>query len=180
MIVPAMLFAIALVTGPSDHCAMMGSPSLRDSVARSFPGYRFPTSGDNLAEDVEYSLKHNGTGCLGVAAGDFDGDGKPDYVIGLTRTRGDSALIIAAIDRPSGWVFERLGAWPKGRSTLYVAVDRPGRYVRSAAFDEPPTARDEVSSLTCKNDVAVFGKSEANGIAFCRRGKWWQYVWISD
>src|SRR5262245_9127850 len=79
---------------PADRCAGSFPAPLKRAVARQYPGHMLPRERDNLAEDVAYSLAHGGSGCLGAATGDFDGDGRPDRALLLTRG-GRTVLVVA-------------------------------------------------------------------------------------
>jgi hypothetical protein len=179
----SLLTVASVMTAPTiDYCSGRAPPEVSILVQENYPAFRFPKSNDNLDEDIKYNLSHKGSGCLGLATGDFDGDARRDFIIGLTPLTGDKSLVVVALRRKSGWITERLGNESRGigRSRLYVATGKPGVYTRSPALDGLVTGNDEADSLKCKHHVAVFGATESTGIAFCRLGGRWKYVWVSD
>lgn len=162
-----------------DACSSQLPIALQSALASAFPNFRVPTVTDNLPEDAQWNLEHHGTGCLGVAAADFDGNGTKDYVIGLTALRGTGAAVVVALFRNSKWQLRQLSAWPDGRSRLYVSTEEPGKYVRTEALDGP-LEPGEAAHFTCRNPVAVFGGVESSGVAYCYKSGAWPHVWISD
>jgi hypothetical protein len=160
-----------------DACALPNS--LKSSVAAAFPGFRAPVVTDNLPEDVQRNLEHEGNGCLGVASADFDGNGTKDYVVGLTALAGAGSAVVVALLHSGKWQLRQLSAWPNGRSSLYVSAEKPGKYVRTEALDGP-LEPGELARLTCRNPVAVFGGIESSAVAYCYKSGTWPRVWISD
>jgi hypothetical protein len=176
----ALLFLSATASAAVDHCKGIVPASAVEIISTTLPAYRMPKSSDNLAEDVEYNLSQNGAGCLGIARGDFDGDGNQDYLVGLSSTEGSGAAIVVALNRKPGWGVERLDGWPEGRARLFVEAGAPGKYERTEALEGPPSEVGEVLALTCKHNVAIFGATESSGVAYCRQGSKWLHVWVSD
>ena len=162
-----------------DACSSQLPISLKSALVLTFPNFRVPSVADNLPEDVQWNLRHHGSGCLGVAAADFDGNGTKDYVISLTALRGAGAAVVVALFRNDKWQLRQLSAWPDGRSRLYVSAEEPGKYVRAEALDGP-LGSGEVAHFTCRNAVAVFGGVESSGVAYCYKNGAWPHVWISD
>ena len=132
----------------------------------------------NLAEDVAWSKEQTGNACLGVAQADFDGNGKKDWLLGLTEKKGTSSLVVAALSLGGKWQLHKLDSWPEGRSRLYVTVDKAGTY--DSVFDGEPSEKGEVNRLVCPHSVAVFGTTESSGVAYCYSRGRWQHTWISD
>jgi hypothetical protein len=152
----ALLFLPAMTSTAADHCRGIVPADAVEVISALLPAYRMPKSSDNLAEDVEYNISRQGTGCLGIARGDFDGDGGQDYLVGLSSAAGSGAAIVVALGRKAGWDVERLGEWPEGRARLYVEAGAPGTYERTEALEGPPTEMGEVLALTCKHNAAIF------------------------
>ena len=163
----------------SDACEALVPAALGAQLKEAFVGYRLPHESDNLPEDIQYARGHGQTGCLGVAIADFDGDGKPDYVLGLSQVGGAGALVVVAIARPNRWRFHKLVAWQDDRSRLYVSVDTAGTYDRFDGFDGPPE-KGEVEHLSCPHAVVVFGATESSGVAYCFNNARWKHTWVSD
>ena len=172
------LLGTALPTA-DDPCAALVSSSLKARLEKAFPELRVPRVSDNLPEDVEYNRVHGGNVCLGVASGDFDGDGIRDTLIGLTARKGGGGRVVVAMARGSRWDLRTLTVWPDGRSRLFVEVDAPGTYKRTEALDGP-LETGERNPLTCRHAVAVFGAAESSAVAYCLNGSRWEHVWISD
>ncbi len=163
-----------------DHCRNIVPVDAIETIASILPAYRMPESSDNLVEDVEYNISRKGTGCPGIARGDFDGDGNQDYLIGLSSITGSGTAIVVALSHKPGWTVERLDEWPEGRSSLYVDTGDPGTYGRTEALDGPPEEMGEVMTLTCEHNAAIFGTIESSGVAYCLQQSQWLHVWISD
>lgn len=85
------LLIAPLALAAEDACAPLIPPALQDQLQKRFSSYRLPRQTDNIAEDIQYAREHSGSACLGVAIGDFDGDGRADYAIGLTAKSGTGA-----------------------------------------------------------------------------------------
>src|SRR5690349_21051116 len=80
-----------------DACQAQIPRSLSRALAAAFPGYRTPLEYDNAPEDMRANLSQGGTGCLGVAIGDFTGDNKKEYLIGLTSVKGVKGMVVIAL-----------------------------------------------------------------------------------
>ena len=175
-----LLFVPMATTAGADHCSGLVRADAAKAAAANSPGFRMPLSTDNLAEDVEYNISNRGSGCLGVARGDFDGNGKQDYLIALTSRTGPGVAIVVVLRRKNGWSVERLNELAEGRSRLFVEASPPGKYEMTQTLDVPLSEPGEVLAFTCKQSVAVFGATESSAVAYCRVGSSWQHVWISD
>ena len=162
-----------------DSCGSLVPPALASQVKATYAGYRLPHESDNPSEDIHYAREHGQTGCLGVAIADFNGDGKPDYALGLTQVGGPGALIVVAVTGSKEWQLHKLDAWKDDRSRLYVSSDVAGTYDRFAGFDGPPE-RGEVEHLKCANAVVVFGATESSGVIYCLNKSRWRHTWASD
>lgn len=163
----------------ADACDAQIPSALKVQIEEAFPRFRTPVTTDNLAEDVEWDRSQGRKGCLGIAQADFDGDGATDFLFGLTEREGPGGVVVAALSSGDEWQFHQLGAWAEGRSRLYVGIEKPGTYWRTAALDGP-LAAGEVNPLECPNAVALYGAAESSAVAFCYGPAQWQYVWVSD
>lgn len=180
ILVLVLLLLPSLANAACDHCNGIVPAAAVKAISTTLPAYRMPKSSDNLADDVGHNLSQRGTGCLGIAHGEFDDDGNQDYLIGLSSTKGNGAAIVAALSRKTGWVIEHLALWPQGHSRLFVEIGDPGIYKRTETLEDPPSEVGEVLTLKCKHQVAIFGAIESSGVAYCRRHAKWSHVWISD
>jgi hypothetical protein len=184
MRIAAAVFVVALDTCANaqprpDSCQALIPRSLARPLTAAFPGYRTPLETDNAPDDIEYSKAHGGTGCLGVATADFTGEGKTDYVIGLTALKGSSGLAIIALPKKGGWSFQRIRSWTEdARYLQYVDVAQPGRYERTQT-NSAPLGPGEKRSLECPHWGARVGTVEATGIVYCYESGQWFHVWVS-
>jgi len=147
----AVLVALALANAQAvaaDSCAKLIAPALRTLAEATYPEFRIPREADNTAEDISYNREHGGTGCLGYASADFNGDGKPDAVIDLSALNGDGAAIVVALANGSTWTLWKLDRLKDGGGSLHVATGAPGRYDRVMSRDGP-LEKGEVESFTC-------------------------------
>jgi len=164
----------------SDPCSVRISQSLRDQVLLKWPGSQLPRETDNLPSDITYNKENGGNGCLGMAEGDFDGDGRMDlaFLLGVPAKR--HTLLIAALGEEAGWRFECLRSWETERSSLYVAVAPPGRYTRFLGFDEAIQEPGEVEAYRSESQGIISGVVESSGIYYFRTESGWVHVWVSD
>jgi len=163
-----------------DSCEEQIPRSLANALERAFPGFRKPLEYDNAPEDIAYSKSHGGRGCLGVATGDFTGEGKKDYIIGMTAKKGGGGLAVIVRPRKGGWSFQEIASWGKHRRvSQYVDVVPPGKYdrVESAAG---ALAKDERASLTCAHSGVQIGTIEATGVVYCFVDGQWLHVVVSN
>jgi hypothetical protein len=173
------LLIAPLALAAEDACAPLIPPALQDQLQKRFSSYRLPRQTDNIAEDIQYAREHSGSACLGVAIGDFDGDGRADYAIGLTAKSGTGALIVVVLTRQNQWDIQELDRWPEGRSRLYVAAE-PARSYEMFGDSDAPLEKGGVEKLVCPHSVVVFGATGASGVAYCLTNSAWQHTWISD
>jgi hypothetical protein len=163
-----------------DVCQALIPRSLSKALAAAFPGYRTPIEFDNAPEDMKYNQSHGGTGCLGVATADFTGDGKKDYLIGLTSVKGVGGLAVIALPRKGGWNFQKITTWAEdARYRQYVEVVKPGRYQRAKGLSAP-LAPGEKQAMDCANWGALVGAIQQTGIVYCYDHGRWSHVWVSD
>src|SRR5262245_32457937 len=131
----AVVISLALGTTvicADDPCAPLIPSSLKTRLESTFPDLRAPQATDNLPEDVQYNRTHGGSGCLGVASGDFDGDGAIDTLVGLANREGTWGRVVVALARGAGWDLRTLAVWPV-RNRLFVEVHPAGTYHRTDA-----------------------------------------------
>ena len=163
-----------------DSCRAQIPRSLADALARTFRGYRAPLETDNAPEDINHSQEHGGTGCLGVRIADFTGEGKREYLVGLTALKGSSGLAVIAFPKKGGWRFQKIQSWSEGaRFRQYVDAVPPGKYDRKAA-QTAPLGPGETTSMNCPNWGALVGTVEATAIVYCYVGGRWMHVWTSS
>jgi len=176
------LLAVSLLSaGPlqtQDACAPMLPKDLQLLVERRLPGYRLPKQSDNLPEDIEFHVAHGGSGCLGVATGDFNGDGQKDFTFLVTSD--NDVWLVVAFRRADSWRVDRV--WQAGgassRMSLYVDVAPPGKYDDLGLAEKPEPG--QIDTFTSKADVVVTGATESTAIAFWKGPKGWVHVWLSD
>jgi hypothetical protein len=163
----------------TDACEAKIPQSLERALTQRFPAYRLPLVTDNLAEDVQSSVKRGGNGCLLVAGGDFDGDGVKDFAVGLIPDKDSAPLVAVALARKGRWLVSTVKSWVDGPMRLYMDAVPPGLHRRSEALDGPlePTERQ---SLRCGHTGLIVGATESTGIVYCYVNGQWLYVWVSD
>jgi len=162
----------------ADACQQQIPRPLSIVVAKAFPKFRSPIVTDNLPEDNDYNLKQGGTGCIAVATGDLNGDGKTDFVIGLTAQEGAGGLIVVALASNRSWRLKVLDEWKDSRIRLFVDTREPGIYTHTAALDT--LEKGEVERLVCRTSLAAFGATESSEVVYCYSNGKWPHVWISD
>ena len=151
----------------SDSCEAQMPRSLVNTLERTFPGFRVPLEYDNAPEDIAYNKSHGGTGCLGVGTADFTGEGKKDYVIGMTAVNGGGGLAVIALPKKGGWQLRSIQSWREHqRASGYVAVVPPGKYDKTKS-GAAQSGRDARESLTCSNPGIQIGTIEATGTVYC-------------
>jgi hypothetical protein len=159
-----------------DTCQAQIPGSLANALRSAFPGYRTPLETDNAPDDIEYSRRHGGNGCLGVAIADLTGEGKKDYVVGLSAVKGSAGLAVVALPRTGGWRFQRIQSpVENARYLQYVDVAEPGRYDRKGGISTPLQA-GESQSIDCPHWVARVGAVGATGVVYCYQQGRWSYV----
>jgi hypothetical protein len=177
-----LLLPWACVSGQprGDACQAQIPRSLERALAAAFPGYRTPLEFDNAPDDIQHNRSRGGNGCLGVAVADFTGEGKKDYVIGLTARTGSSGLAVIALPRKGGWNFRKITSFTEdARYLQYVDVVEPGRYERTTAVTAA-LGPGEKRSMDCPNWAAAVGTVESTRIVYCYDEGRWSHVWVSD
>ena len=174
-------FAAQAGAGPrTDSCSKSVPQSLASAAKLAFPGYRMPREIDNLPEDIKYNRRHGGSGCLGVAAADLNGDSRRDYVLGLAAKTGAEGLAVIALSDKEGWKFQKIRSWTEDtRARMYVSTVKPGKHERTASRDGPLEV-GERESIQCPRRGALVGATESTGIVYCYINNQWPYVWVSN
>jgi hypothetical protein len=176
----AVLWVGANAQPRGDACQALIPRSLSNALARAFPGYRTPLEFDNAPEDAKANVLKGGTGCLGVAIADFTGDGKKDYLIGLTLMKGVKGLAVVALPRKGGWNFQKITTWAEdARYRQYVQAVKPGHYERTKGMTAP-LAPGEKEAIDCPNWGALVGAVQQTGIVYCYDSGRWSHVWITE
>ena len=168
--------AFPLASAAADSCDALVPPNLQSILLSRFSEYRLPRESDNLNEDVRYARGRGGSGCLGVETGDFDGRGRLSYIVAMTARTGDGAVVLVAIPRGHTWAIHTLDVLKTGRSRLYVSSMPAGSY--DDVGDGPEAGAEE--HLACPHPLALFGTTEASGVAYCFLNGKWKHVWVSD
>jgi len=128
---------------------------------------------------MKIDKSHGGTGCLGVGIADFTGDGKKDYVIGLTSVKGGKGLVVIALPKKGGWNFQKIISGAEdARYRQYVEAVKPGRYERPPELTAP-LAPGEKASMDCENWGALVGAVQQTGIVYCYDHGKWSHGWVS-
>jgi hypothetical protein len=162
-----------------DSCQEQIPRTLANAAAAAFPGYRTPLETDNAPDDIQTSQAHGGSACLGVAVGDFTGDGKKQYLLGLTAQTGSAGLAVIALPHRGGWHFQRIRSGSEAaRVQQYVRVGEPGKYARAALTKGPPGPA-EGPGLDCPHSVALVGAIDAAGLAYCFEQGQWLHVTVA-
>ena len=162
-----------------DSCQARIPRTLSNALAAEFPGYRTPLETDNAPEDIQYSQAHGGSGCLGVASADFTGEGKKDYLLGLTALKGGRGMAVVALPRRGGWRFQPVRSGVEdSRVRQYVDVAAPGRHERAPALTAP-LRTSERRSLDCPHWGARVGSVDGTAIVYCYLGSQWLHVQVS-
>ena len=147
-------------------------------VARRISGYRSPKQSDDLTEDVVVHVADRGNGCLGIATGDFDGDGRKGLVFLVTSD--EDVRLVVAFRRTDDWRVDKV--WQAGnascRMRLYVDAAPPGRYDDTGMARKPEPG--QINTFTSKADVVVTGATESTAIAFWKGRKGWVHARLSD
>jgi hypothetical protein len=167
----------AVCADPKDACLSQIPASLAAAVQAQFPKYRLPLVTDNDADDIQYNRDNGGSGCLGVASGDFDGDGTKDFALALTPLSGPKGLAVVALSLSGKWTFKVI--YREDRARLYVAVVPPDRYQRPVPI-YAPLAKDETEDLRCCFAGIAVGMTESTETVYCMIKGGWIHVVMGD
>jgi hypothetical protein len=167
------------VATPPDACQLRFPKSLAHALVDRFPEHRLPTLRDLSAPDRAAWLKsQGGDACLLTAVADFDGDGSLDVAAVMPSRKGESAILIVALDRRGGWDVSSLPFWGNA-ARAYVQLLPPGTYRRPDSVDHE-AAPPERKSITSHGVGFVSGTMEATGVAYFYDHGSWIYVWIAS
>ena len=167
-----------------DPCQSKLPDSLRSEFARRLPDYRQVLTSDYDSPTIESERQyHKGNPCLAAEGGDFDGNGRLEFVF-LGKKSGGGLKAFVGLRDAKTWRIQEL--WDLGSEYVgccYANVLPPGRYENFYGTtpdpDEPP-APDERLVYTSKTQAPIVGRIESSGIAFfLSRGRW-LHVWVSD
>jgi hypothetical protein len=161
-----------------DACSRQLPASLVAALQAEYAGFRAPLVTDNVADDVSANRRSGGEGCIGVATGDFDGDGRKDFVVALTGADGDATIIVVAFRRGAKWLLKPL-LREGGRKRLYVAAVRAGEYEHTQAYD-PDVRSGDLPRLTCRHAGFMTGAVEATAVVYCLVSGKWHHTAVSD
>jgi len=165
----------------NDNCMSQIKPELRNLLLKKFPGFRLPIGTDNLEEDIQINIKEGGNGCLGIAKGDFNGDGRIDFAIALTQDSGPGWIVIAALKQSKGWSIEVIVRNPEGRNRLYLETIKPGKYANMyPKSSDVEYRKGEMENFTARYPGIIVGRTEAASVAYFRSKQGWVSLQLSD
>ena len=183
MTIIAAILATAAVSGPArvvDRCQPLVPPGLARQIATSYPGHRLPRGGDQDTYNVQYNLKQGGSGCLGVASGDFDGDKRRDVALLLAAKEQPGGLVIVALRRGTQWLLELVETVKDPINRQYVGTVEPGEYGPGPFWGESPPEPNEMEVIKSSTEGVVTGMLESTARYYFRLSGKWHFVWISD
>jgi hypothetical protein len=157
----------------SDACAGLLPATLVASLETAHPGFRAPREDDNEPDDVAYAMANAQRGCLGIDTGDFDADGRADFIVALASGDGsDGYAVVVGLARKRGWRVELLSQHHRYRHRVFVETAGPGHFRRSEALEGPPSPGWPLA-MTCARQAAMYGHTESTATVACRvRGRW--------
>jgi hypothetical protein len=163
-------------------CAEKIPASLQLALLHYDLGFRIPRLADLDERSVGYDRENGGDGCYAVATGAFRRKGERDIALLLAPISGMVPRLVVATPRSRRWQVHSLPAtyYCSSIALCYVEAGKPGRYDRTMAIPDPPSAPDERDSLNSRNPVIVSGTLESTGVAYAYLHRHWRYVWISD
>lgn len=174
-----LLTVIALSPGTQDTCVSLIPPKLSQQLKAAFPAYRLPRATDQDAFNVNESLKRGGSGCLGVAVGDFDGDRQQDIALLLSAKSTVKTLVLVALRRSARWTLERIDGWDGPISSYYVDTVTAGAY-ESPWYGESPPRPNELPSIKSATEGVAAGQLESTALFFFRVNGKWRFLWMAD
>ena len=179
----AAILAASTLSGSAeaaDRCAPLVPPSLAKQIATTYPGHRLPRGNDQDTYNVRYNLKRGGSGCLGVATGDFDGDKRRDVALLLTAKHKPEGLLVVALRRGTLWLLELVETVEDPIRTQYVGTVKPGEYGPGPFWGESPPRPNEMEVIKSSTEGVVTGTLESTGLYYFRLSGKWRFVWMHD
>jgi hypothetical protein len=141
----ALLVAQEPSAPPPDSCAKLIPKAVRQVLEEHLPTYQLPRESDNLPDDIAFDRTRGGTGCLGVAVGQFLGKPTNDYALLVTARPTEHVLLILVTKSVGAWRIENLhDSGTDLRNRLFVTTLPPGRYKDNECCEpgEPPVTPD--------------------------------------
>lgn len=175
--------ALAATAGSAeakDRCRPLVPSGLASQIATTYPKHRLPRGDDQDAYNVRYNLKQGGSGCLGVATGDFDGDKRRDFALLLTARGKTEGLLVVALRRETRWLLELIETVEDPISSHYVGTVEPGEYGPGPFWGESPPRPNEMEVIKSSTEGVVTGMLESTALYYFRVNGRWRFVWISD
>jgi hypothetical protein len=164
-----------------DACANKLPSSLIDQLKARFPHHRVPVSSDNEAWAVASDRRSGGDGCLGIAKGDFDGDGTIDFAVLLSPAGDTTSPLIVALGDSQTYGLDSLDVSTGPRRIYYVSALVPGRYQRTKTLSDAVALEPgELAVFESKRPGIVTGALEDGAVAYFYDGHRWVHVWLSD
>jgi hypothetical protein len=173
--------AVVRATAPAaqDACDGQVPQSLQAALARNFPKFRTPMQFDNAPDDVDARRAKGASACLGVDTGDFTGEGKKDYVLGLTARKGGASQAVIALPRSGGWTLMPIRSGTEDRRVeLVVEAAAAGHYERDPAL-RVLLEEGEVSAFVCPHPAAVAGSIDGGARVYCSLAGRWLHVRVA-
>jgi hypothetical protein len=180
------IFSLALLASAcpalADSCTEQVPTSLRSRLEGSFPGFYFPRESGNAPANVGAEHDRGFSGCLGVVAGDFDGDDSQDLAVAMTAADGEGALIVTISDAQGRAVMTTLDQQRRGRRALSLGTGRAGLYERTRAGigGMRRLSAGEAERIDCAETVLIISASETSARAYCNAQGGWRWVQTAD
>lgn len=164
-----------------DACRAQIPGSVGQLMAQKFPQHRLPLVADADPDVVQFEMSKGNNGCIVVAKGDFNGDKRTDFAVGLTPTTAKPPVVAVALSHGTTWDVSTVESWVDHAQRLYVERARPRLFKQFEGFDAAPQrGTNEREALRCRTDAVIVGATESTGIAYCHVNNQWLYVWISE
>jgi len=178
------ILALAIAAGLSgtakEACAPLIPSDLAAALSKAYPQYRLPRGDDQDQYNVRAQLERGGTGCLGVAEGDFDGDGRRDVALLLARKDGRRTRFVVALRGDPGWRLELIETSIEAIENQYVDVVAPGAYESGFYGEYGAPAANERKKIRSSTEGVETGTLESTASYYFRVNGQWVWLWISD
>ena len=163
----------------ADRCQPLVPAALAAALGKAYPDHRLPRGTDQDEFNIRRNIKTGGTGCLGVAHGDFNGDRQRDTAVLLAAKGKGETLLVAALREGPSWRLELVETEDVGIGSKYVDIVEPGEH-ESRFFGQSPPEPNEVKTITSRTQGIATGMLESTMRFFFRVDGRWVFVWISD